>query len=247
MMALRSARASFAVEEIARRPHAGRAQPRRMAEKSGSGPASRRASISVVATADVGARLVAGTRRACARCGRSRGRCPRGRSEKRSTQRSAAAGVALRQEHHDVDVGTRVQLAAAVAADGDQRKLVGRWAGRAAPGAQQQRVDELRARRAPAFRRPRRRGSGARVRSPARAPRESRSVRSPRRPASAPRHRPSDRRRWPRRLRTIAASVRPARTDQLCARRRCRASGLQIRRASPGACVPTARTTSDPW
>ena len=52
--------------------------------------------------------------------------------------------VALRQQHHDVDVGARVQLAAAVAAHGDQRQIVRKLAGVPYPGRAQRDVDQAR-------------------------------------------------------------------------------------------------------
>ena len=54
-------------------------------------------------------------------------------------------GLALRQQHHDVDVGAQVQLAAAVAADGDQRELAHVLAEMLRPGGLEQRVDQARA------------------------------------------------------------------------------------------------------
>ncbi len=53
--------------------------------------------------------------------------------------------VALRQQHHDVDVGTRVQFAAAVAADRDQRQIAAEFARVARPCRAQRDVDEVRA------------------------------------------------------------------------------------------------------
>ncbi len=53
--------------------------------------------------------------------------------------------VALRQQHHDVDVRTRVQLAAPVAAHGNQRQVVRKLAGVAHPGGAQGDVHQTRA------------------------------------------------------------------------------------------------------
>ena len=62
-----------------------------------------------------------GTPRRCARCGRSRSRCPRaGRSAVRSSLALGIVRRALEQDQH-VDVRVGKELAAAVAADGDQR------------------------------------------------------------------------------------------------------------------------------
>ena len=89
-----------------------------MASKSAGGPASRRASNSVVAT----------PRSASASCRQSsivRTLWPVSRPmsqrkvRKRSSGAVQAAFVALRQQHHHVDVGAGQELAAAVAADGD--------------------------------------------------------------------------------------------------------------------------------
>ncbi len=54
-------------------------------------------------------------------------------------------GLALRQQHHDVDVGAQVQLAAAVAADRDQRELAHVLAEVQRPRGLEQRVDQARA------------------------------------------------------------------------------------------------------
>ena len=59
--------------------------------------------------------------------------------------RLPVGGVALRQQHHDVDIGTRMQLAAAVAADRDQRQVIGKLAGVPHPGGAQGDVDQPRA------------------------------------------------------------------------------------------------------
>ena len=53
-------------------------------------------------------------------------------------------GLALRQQHHDVDVGAGMQLAAAVAADRDQREVRGEPAGMVHPGGAQHDVHEAR-------------------------------------------------------------------------------------------------------
>ena len=53
--------------------------------------------------------------------------------------------IALRQEHHDVDVGTRVQLAAAIAADGDQPQVAGKLAGVSEPRRAQRHIHQSRA------------------------------------------------------------------------------------------------------
>jgi hypothetical protein len=53
--------------------------------------------------------------------------------------------IALRQQHHDVDVRAGVQFAAAIAADRDQRQVLGESAGMALPGRAQRDVDEPRA------------------------------------------------------------------------------------------------------
>ena len=58
--------------------------------------------------------------------------------------RLPVGGVAFRQQHHDVDVRTRVQLAAAVAAHGHQRQIVRKFAGVAHPGGAQGNVDQAR-------------------------------------------------------------------------------------------------------
>ena len=50
--------------------------------------------------------------------------------------------VPLRQEDHHVDVGAGVQLAASVAADGDQREFTGADPGMQVPGAHQHGVDQ---------------------------------------------------------------------------------------------------------
>ena len=54
-------------------------------------------------------------------------------------------GLALRQQHHDVDVGAQVQLAAAVTADRDQRELAHVLAEVLRPRGLEQRIDEARA------------------------------------------------------------------------------------------------------
>jgi hypothetical protein len=51
-------------------------------------------------------------------------------------------GVALRQQHHDVDIRTGVQFAASVAAHGHQRQIMGEFAGVAYPGGAQGNVDQ---------------------------------------------------------------------------------------------------------
>ena len=56
-----------------------------------------------------------------------------------------ARDTALRQQDHHVDVGAGVQLAAAVAADGDQRHVALAGAGMQAPRASQHEVDHPRA------------------------------------------------------------------------------------------------------
>ena len=119
-------------EEIPRRTRRGPgASARRIAANSSRGPASRRASISVVATLDVGERSRAGSRR----CVRTLWPTSRPMSQRKARKRSSARrprrSRALRQQDHDVDVGTGMQLAAAVAADRDQRRRSRRPAPRA--------------------------------------------------------------------------------------------------------------------
>ena len=59
--------------------------------------------------------------------------------------RLPVGGVALRQQHHDVDVGARVQLAPAVTADRHQREVLGIAARVPAPGGAQRHIHEPRA------------------------------------------------------------------------------------------------------
>ncbi len=54
-------------------------------------------------------------------------------------------GIALRQEHHDVDVRAGMQLAAPVAADRDQREIFGKSAGVPHPRGPQRDIDQARA------------------------------------------------------------------------------------------------------
>ena len=60
-------------------------------------------------------------------------------------RRGPAGLLALRQQHHDVHVGAGQQLAAAIAADGDEGDGRRRVAGMQLPGATQQRIDQERA------------------------------------------------------------------------------------------------------
>ena len=63
-----------------------------------------------------------------------------------SRQRLLGIGVdGLRQQQHDVDVRTGMQLAAAVAAHGDQRQILGQLARVGSPEVAQQLVDSRRA------------------------------------------------------------------------------------------------------
>ncbi len=49
------------------------------------------------------------------------------------------------KQHHDVDVGTRVQFAAAIAADGDQPQVAGKFAGVTEPRRAQRDIHQTRA------------------------------------------------------------------------------------------------------
>ena len=115
-----------------------------MPANSGSGPASRRASNRVVAT------LMS------ARLSRWQSSIERTlwpdlqadvpeKGEESLDVRLPIGGVALRQQHHDVDVGAGVQFAAPVAADGDERQIAGEFAGVLHPGGAQRHIDQPRA------------------------------------------------------------------------------------------------------
>ncbi len=56
--------------------------------------------------------------------------------------RLPVGGIAFRQQHHDVDVRTRVQLAAPIAADGNEREVVGKLSGVAQPRGAQRDIDQ---------------------------------------------------------------------------------------------------------
>ncbi len=53
--------------------------------------------------------------------------------------------IAFRQEHHDVDIGARVQLTAAVTAHRDQRQILGEFSGIPDPCGTQRDIDQARA------------------------------------------------------------------------------------------------------
>ena len=112
------------LEEVLRRPEPVRARARaRMPANSGSGRragAPRTAWSSTLMSARLSSRAIVDR---CARCGRPRGRCPRGRSGGARCRRCQSAESLFGTQHHDVDVGARVQLAAPVAADRHQRQV----------------------------------------------------------------------------------------------------------------------------
>ena len=86
------------------------------------GPASSRASISVVIDADVGGAFFGAFVDGAHAVADFQADVPQEREE-RSSSRARRRRRARRQQDQDVDVGVRMQLAAAVAAHGQQRQL----------------------------------------------------------------------------------------------------------------------------
>ena len=136
----------------------------RMRRRAGATPASRRCSSRLVRTVDVARHLDRRIRRACAP--RDSTSTPMSHSdvEKRSTAAAATTSASLRQQDQHVDVRMREQLAAAVAADGDERRRGGHV--RFAPDVADDRVRQPREARA----------AGAAHRSARRTPAAARRV-----------------------------------------------------------------------
>ena len=132
-------------EEILRRPEPIGRQRAAHAGEQRFGPASRRASNKRGGDADVGEAFALAIVDGAHAVADFEADVPQ-KGQKALDVRLPVGGIALRQQHHDVDVGTRVQFAAPIAADRDQREVAGKFAGVAAPRRRASAISTSRAR-----------------------------------------------------------------------------------------------------